>query len=116
MMRELEGEQVLLRIFLGENDRHEGRPLYQALMEMLRKEKIAGATVLRGVAGFGAASHLHTGNLLRLSQDLPMILEAVDTEANIQRIMPRIDAMIEDGLVTLETVRVVRHAAGRGGS
>ena len=115
-MRKLEGEQVLLRVFLGENDRHEGHPLYQALVEMLREEKIAGATVLRGVAGFGAGSHLHTGSLLRLSQDLPMIVEVVDTEANIERVTPRIDAMVEEGLVTLEPVRVVRYAASRSGS
>ena len=107
-MPQLEGEQVLMRIFIGEDARHEGRPLYHVLLEMLREQKIAGATVLRGIAGFGAHSHLHTGSLLRLSQDLPIILEAVDSEESLQRVLPRIDAMVGKGLVTLERVRVVR--------
>lgn len=107
-MPELEEKLVLMRIFIGEDDRHEGRPLYHALLEALREEKIAGATALRGIAGFGAHSHMHKGSLLRLSQDLPIILEAVDSEENLRRVLPRIDAMVGKGLVTLEGVRVVR--------
>ncbi len=111
-MRVLEGDQVLMRVFVGEADKHEGRPLYQALVEMLREEKIAGATVLRGIMGFGAKSHLHTSNLLRLSQDLPIVIEVVDTRENIERVLPRIDDMCEEGLVTLEAAHVLRYAPG----
>ncbi len=115
-MRVMEGEQLLMRVFVGEADKFEGRPLFQALVEMLRREKIAGATVLRGVVGFGAKSHLHTTHLLRLSQDLPMVIEVVDSEANIDRIMPQVDRMVRDGLVTMEPVRVVRYAPVSRGS
>jgi PII-like signaling protein len=111
-MRILEGQQVLMRIFVGEADKHEGKPLYRALVELLREEKIAGSTVLRGVLGYGANSHVHSGSLLRLSQDLPMVVEAVDTRENIERVMPRIDALVTQGLVTLEDIQVVRYAAG----
>jgi PII-like signaling protein len=111
-MRVLEGEQLLMRIFIGEGDRHHHQPLYQALVELLRTEKIAGATVLRGTLGFGAKSHLHTTQLLRLSQDLPMVVEVVDSPENIDRVMPKIDDMVQDGLITLEKVRVVRYSAG----
>ena len=110
-MRILDGEQVLMRIFIGEGDRHGRKPLYQALVELFRGEKLAGATVLRGTLGFGAKSHLHTAQLLRLSQDLPVVIEVVDTPEKIDSVMPRIDEMVQDGLVTLEKVRVVRYAA-----
>lgn len=109
-MRVLDGEQVLMRIFIGEADRHHNKPLYQALVELLRKEKLAGATVLRGIIGFGAKSHLHTTHLLRLSQDLPMVVEVVDTQENIDRVMPQIDAIVREGLITMEKVRVLRYA------
>ena len=109
-MKVLQGQQVLMRIFIGEQKKHGHKPLYQAIVEMLRKEKLAGATVLRGITGFGAKSHLHSANLLALSQDLPMVVECVDTRENIYRIMPRIDDMISDGLVTLENVDVIRYA------
>jgi len=101
-----------MRIFVGEADKHEGRPLYKTLVELLREEKIAGSTVLRGVLGYGANSHVHSGSLLRLSQDLPMVVEAVDTRENIERVMPRIESLVKQGLVTLEDVHVVRYAAG----
>ena len=109
-MKVLQGQQVLMRIFIGEQKKHGHKPLYQAIVEMLRKEKLAGATVLRGITGFGAKSHLHSANLLALSKDLPMVVECVDTRENIYRIMPRIDDMISDGLVTLENVDVIRYA------
>lgn len=109
-MRVLSGEQVLMRIFFGEADRADGRPLYQALVELLRAEGIAGATVLRGIMGFGAKSHMHTTHLLRLSQDLPMVVEVVDSQENVDRVLPKIDAMVNEGLVTLEKVRVLRYA------
>lgn len=109
-MKVLQGQQVLMRIFIGEMDKFGKQPLYQAIIEMLRKEKLAGATVVRGMAGFGAKSHLHEAHLLALSQDLPMIIECVDTRENIDRIMPKIDKMVTDGLVTLENVDVVRYA------
>ena len=110
-MRVLEGEQVLMRIFIGEADRFDKKPLYQALVELFRREKLAGATVLRGTTGFGAKSHLHTTQLLRLSQDLPVVIEVVDGRDNIDKVMPQIDQMVQDGLITLEKVHVVRYAA-----
>lgn len=109
-MRHLEGEQVLMRIFIGESDRWENRPLYKALLELFRKEGFAGATVLRGVAGFGATSVLHTDSLLCLSQDLPLVLEVVDNEEKIEEILPRLDEMLRGGMVTLEKARVIRYS------
>jgi len=108
-MTKLVGENLLMRIFIAEGDRFEHRPLYEALVEMLRKEGFAGATVLRGVSGFGAHSVYHSQKLLDLSADLPMIIEAVETEEKINRVMPRIDAMMSGGMITLEKVRVIRY-------
>lgn len=110
-MRELDGESVLMRIFIGESDKYEGKPLYQLLVEMLRCEKVAGATVLRGISGFGASSHLHTAHILRLSQDLPMVIEAVDTQENIDRILPEVEKVMKGGLITVEKVKVLRYSA-----
>jgi PII-like signaling protein len=112
-MRVLEGEQWLIRIFVGESDRWHGRPLADALVERLRKEGFAGATVLRGLAGFGARSVIHTTHLLALSQDLPLVIEVVDTEEHVSRLEPILDEMVADGLVTLEKVRVLRYKAGQ---
>ncbi|MCD6174226.1 MAG: DUF190 domain-containing protein [Planctomycetes bacterium] len=109
-MKVLQGQQTLMRIFIGEQDKYQKKPLYQAVMDMLRKEKLAGATMLRGIAGFGANSHLHSTHLLALSQNLPMVIECVDTRENIDLVMPKIDEMITDGLVTLENIEVVRYA------
>ena len=103
----LEGESTLLRIFIGESDRWHGRPLYAAIVELVRKEGIAGATVLRGIAGFGANARLHTEKVLRLSLDLPLIVECVDTEEKIQSILPELDEMIGGGLITLERAKVI---------
>ncbi len=108
-MRALEGEQVMARVFIGESDRWHHQPLYRALLERIRKEGFAGATVFHGVAGFGASSHLHTADILRLSQDLPVVLEVVDTEEHIQRLLPILDEMVGGGLVTLEKVRVIKY-------
>jgi PII-like signaling protein len=111
----LEGEGKLLRIFIGESDKHGRKPLYQAIVEMLREEGMAGATVLRGVEGFGAKSHLHTARILRLSEDLPIVIEVADTADRIEAIMPRIDEMVTDGMVTLERVEVVTYRAQEEG-
>lgn len=108
-MNKLTGEQLLMRIFIGENDRHRHQPLYEALMELLRQEGFAGATVLRGVSGFGAHSVYHTQKLLDLSADLPMVVEAIDSQEKIDRVLPRIDAMMTGGMVTLEKITVIRY-------
>jgi uncharacterized protein len=107
----LEGEGKLLRIFIGESDKHGHKPLYQAIVEMLRKEGMAGATVLRGIEGFGASSHLHTSRILRLSEDLPIVIEVADTAERIEAIMPKLDEMVSEGMVTLERVEVVTYRA-----
>ena len=114
-MRKLEGEQVLMRIFLGESDQWERRPLYLALIELLRRSGLAGATVLRGVAGFGANSIVHTASILRLSVDLPLVIEVVDSQEHLDRVLPDIDRMMGGGLVTLEKVRVIRYEQTRSG-
>jgi len=105
----LGGESVLMRIFIGESDQHHHRPLYEVLVELLKREGFAGATVLRGVAGFGAHSVFHTAKLLQLSTDLPMVIEAVDTQEKIDAVMPRIDELMDGGLITLEKVNVLRY-------
>ena len=111
----LEGEGKLLRIFIGESDKHGRKPLYQAIVEMLREEGMAGATVLRGIEGFGATSHLHTARILRLSEDLPIVIEVADTAERIEAIMPKIDEMVTEGMVTLERVEVVSYRAQEKG-
>lgn len=109
-MTRLSGEKVLMRIFLGESDMVGHRPLYEALVELLRLEGFAGATVLRGVAGFGAHSVYHTDKLLRLSADLPVIVEVVESQEKIDAIMPRIDEMMTGGMITLEKATVIRYS------
>jgi PII-like signaling protein len=105
----LEGEQTLMRIFIGESDRWKKQPLHEALVEMLRKEGFAGATVLKGIMGFGIHSRLHTDKLLRLSADLPVIVEVVDTPEKIQAVMSHIDGMMSGGMITLENTHVIRY-------
>lgn len=105
----LEGERVLLRIFLGESDRFEEAPLWEAIVRRLQEGKFAGATVLRGLAGFGAKNVLHPAAGLRLSSDLPVIIETVEEEAKIRAFLPALEAMMGDGLVTLERARVILH-------
>lgn len=102
-----ETQAVLLRIFIGESDRHQGQPLYKYLVEFFRKEKLAGCTVLRGIGGFGKTSHYHTTSILRLSTDLPIVVEVVDTGENIERIKPLLEGVITEGLITEEKVTIV---------
>ncbi|HYT72766.1 MAG TPA: DUF190 domain-containing protein [Gemmatimonadales bacterium] len=101
------GERTLMRVFIGESDKYHGKPLYEAVLEKFRERGLAGATVLRGVAGFGASSVVHTDKILRLSLDLPLIIEVVETEETIQKILPELDEMIGGGLITLERARVI---------
>ena len=105
-------DAVLLRIFLGENDRWHHGPLYEAIVLKAREMHLAGATVLRGPMGFGRASRLHTAKILRLSEDLPLVIEIVDSEEKINSLLPYIDEMVSEGLVTLEKVRVIQYRAG----
>ncbi len=110
-MTRLENEGKLLRIFIGESDRWHHKPLYEAIVELARGEGLAGATVIRGIEGFGADSHLHTSRILRLSEDLPVVIEIVDTVEHIERVLPKLDEMIGEGLVTVENVHVVAYRA-----
>ena len=105
-------EAVLLRIFLGESDRWEHKPLYEAIVLKARELHLAGATVLRGPMGFGKSSRLHTAKILRLSLDLPLVIEIVDSEEKIQAFLPVLDQMMGGGLVTLEKVKVIEYRAG----
>jgi len=112
-------EAVLLRIFIGESDRWEHRPLYEAIVLKARELHLAGATVLRGPMGFGKSSRLHTAKILRLSMDLPLVIEIVDSEEKINAFLPVLDTMIGGGLVTLEKVKVIEYRAANetpGGS
>jgi uncharacterized protein len=100
---------LLLRVFIGENDRHDGKPLFEAIVLKAREQGLAGATVLRGPLGFGHSSRIHTAKILRLSEDLPVVLEIVDTPENIKAFLPLLDSMMTGGLVSLEDVRVIRY-------
>jgi uncharacterized protein len=104
-----EGDRTLMRIHIGESDRYEGKPLYQAISNLLRAEGFYGATVLRGIGGFGSTSIYHTDKILRLSQDLPIVIEVVEYSERIEALLPKLDGMIEGGLITLEKVRVIMH-------
>ena len=108
-MRVLDGEQVMVRIFIGESDKWHHQSLSTALLEQLRKEGFAGATVFHAVAGFGARSLMHTSHILRLSEDLPVVIEVVDTQEHIDRLIPILDEMVPEGLVTMEKVRVLKY-------
>jgi len=110
----LPSQASLLRIFVGESDRSDGRPLHEMIVEAARKRELAGATVLRGFLGFGANSRIHTSKVLRLSEDLPIVIEIVDEEDKIEAFLPELDTLIGEGLVTLEKVRVItyRHNGG----
>jgi len=100
-----------LRVFLGESDKWHGQPLYEAIVRKAHELHLAGATVLRGPMGFGARSRLHTAKILRLSEDLPMVIEIVDSKDKIDELLPHIDVMVGDGLVTLERVQVIKYRA-----
>ncbi len=101
-----------MRIFIGESDRWERRPLYMALLELFRAKGLAGATVLRGVAGFGPDSIIHQASFLRLSADLPLVIELVDTQEHLDGVLPEVDRMMGGGLITMEKVRVARYKRG----
>ena len=112
----IEGAGKLLRIFIGESDRWHGRPLSEAIVRMLREEGLAGATVVRGVEGFGADSRIHTAHILRLSEDLPIVIEVVDRDERIQKVLPKLDEMVTEGLVCIADVDIVmyRHSEQAG--
>ena len=101
----------LLRIFIGEADKWKGQPLYEAIIHLAKKEGMAGATALKGFMGFGCKSHMHTAKLLRLSEDLPIIIEMVDSEEKINRFLPYLDEMVKEGLITLEKANVIMYRA-----
>ena len=108
-MHGFKGERVLMRIHIGERDKHNGKPLYQEIVEMLRRRHFAGATVLRAIMGFGATSRVHSDRFLELSVDLPIIIECVETQENIEAILPELDTMIGGGLITLERAQVIMY-------
>lgn len=108
-MTKIEGEGRLLRVFVGESDTWRGRPLYDAIVRRVREEGLAGATVLRGIEGFGADSRMHTSRILRLSEDLPVVIEIVDTPERIERVLPLLDEMVGEGMVTVEDVRIIAY-------
>jgi len=107
------GERVLMRVHIGERDKYHGKPLYQAIVELLRARHYAGATVFRGIMGFGASSKLHTDRVELLSLDLPIVVECIDTDEKIEAILPELDAMIGGGLITLERARVIMYRPHR---
>jgi PII-like signaling protein len=111
--QKFEGERTLMRIHIGESDKWHGKPLHEAIVQTLRKEGFSGVTVLRGVGGYGGSSVYHTDKLLRLSQDLPIVLEVIEYQDRIDAILPRLDEMVEGGLITLEKVRVILYRAAK---
>lgn len=108
-------DAMLLRIFLGEADKFQGKPLYEAIVMKAREVHLAGATVLRGPMGFGHSSRVHTAKILRLSEDLPLLIEIVDAEDKIEAFLPMLDSMMGSGLVTMEKVKVLQYGKGRTG-
>jgi PII-like signaling protein len=111
-MRVLSGDQAKARIYIGEGDKWRHQPLAAALLERLRKDGFAGATVFHGVAGFGARSIIHTSHILRLSEDLPVVIEVVDTEDQMKRLTAIVDEMVPEGLVTIEKIEVFKYSPG----
>lgn len=109
-MRGIEGEQVLLRLILGESRSHDGRPLFRKLLEVLREEGMAGATVFKGVAGFGHDRSMHTIDIEVASFDLPLVIEVVDTQQQIDRVLPKVEALMEGGVIMMERAHVIRYA------
>jgi len=105
----LPDEGLLLRIFIGESDKFRGKPLYEIIVLKARELNLAGATVIHGIMGFGANSRMHTAKLLRLSEDLPVIIEIVDIEENINKLLPFLDETINEGLITLEKMRIIKY-------
>lgn len=111
-MQDMEGERDLLRVFIGERDKYHGKPLYHGIIDLLRKNHFAGATVLRGIMGFGASSKLHTDRFDVLSLDMPIVVECVESAAKIDAVLPELETMVGGGLITRERVRVVLHRPG----
>ncbi|HUI40537.1 MAG TPA: DUF190 domain-containing protein [Terriglobia bacterium] len=111
--QKFEGERTLMRIHIGESDRWHHKSLYQAIVDLFRHEGFSGVTVLRGVGGFGSSSRYHTDTILRLSQDLPVVIEVVEDAERIERILPQLDDMVGGGLITLEKVRVILYRSGK---
>ena len=109
----IETEAILLRIHIGEADRYEGKPLYKKIVEVLRENHIAGATVLRGILGYGKSTIIHSASILDLSEDLPIIIEVIDNEDKIKAVRPKIESLIENGLITMEKIRVLKYS-GKG--
>ena len=112
----IEGVGLLARIYIGESDTWHGRPLYEAIVHLLRERGLAGATVLRGIEGFGAKQHLHTTRILSLSSDLPVLIEVVDQEDRVRAVLSELDAMVGEGLITLERVEVIAYRANGAAS
>jgi len=108
-MHGFKGERVLMRIHVGERDKHNGKPLYQEIVALLRQRQYAGATVFRGIMGFGASSRVHTDRFLELSTDLPIVIECIETEDRVKEILPILDDMIGGGLITLEAAKVIMY-------
>jgi len=106
---ELSEKAVRLKIYLGESDRYHGQPAYQAVVHLMRERGLWGATVIRGIYGYGKRSRLHSASVLRLSEDLPLVIEAVDAEEKILALIPELSAMVRGGLITLDEVKVLRH-------
>jgi PII-like signaling protein len=112
----IEGEGRLLRIFIGESDTWQGKPLYEAIVHVVREEGLAGATVIRGIEGFGADSRIHTSRILRLSEDLPVVIEIIDVADRIERVLPKLDEMVSEGMVTIEDVHIIAYRGGQSPS
>jgi len=110
----IEGQAKLLRIYIGETDRWHGQPLYMAILLKAREMGLAGGTVFRGIAGYGANSVIHTANILRLSEDLPIVIEIVDADAKIQAFLPVLDEMVKEGLILMREVEVIKYAGNSG--
>ena len=115
-MRGIEGEQVLLRLILSESRQHDDRPLFRTIIELLRTEGMAGTTVLKGIAGFGHERRIHTSVIEAVSVDLPVVIEVVDTEEHVDRLLPRLAPLMEGGVIMLERARVIRYAASASGT
>lgn len=104
---------MLLRIFIGEADKYKNKPLYEQIVTKAKELRLAGATVIRGIMGFGANSHMHSTKILRLSEDLPIVIELVDTKENLNKLMPFLDETVREGLITLEKVRIIKYRANK---
>lgn len=111
-MVKISSKAKILSVYIGESDRYHKKPLYHAIVELAKKEGLAGATVIRGIEGFGANSRIHSANLIRLSEDLPVIVRIIDSEEYINKILPKLDEMVKEGLMTLENVEIIKYRAG----